>query len=82
MLAILKVYILISYVPFFTLFIALKNIQGIKNKLLKYLLAPALILVCMFGFTQALNSFDEELGAYAVKDLTTSIQHLNDGLNQ
>ena len=33
----------------------------------------------MFGFTQALNSFDEELGAYAVKDLTTSIQHLNGG---
>ena len=40
--------------------------QGIKNKLLKYLLAPALILACMFGFTKALNSFDEDLGAYAV----------------
>ena len=79
LLATLKVYILISYVPFFILFIILKNIQGIKNKLLKYLLAPALILTCMFGFTQALTSFDEELGAYAVKDLTTSIQHLNSG---
>ena len=33
----------------------------------------------MFGFTKALNSFDEELGAYAVKDLTTSIQRLNNG---
>ena len=77
MLAILKVYILISYVPFFTLFIVLKNIQGIKNKLLKYLLAPALILICMFGFTKALNSFEEDLGSYAVKDLTASIQHLN-----
>lgn len=77
MLAILKVYILISYVPFFTLFIVLKNIQEIKNKLLKYLLAPALILICMFGFTKALNSFEEDLGSYAVKDLTVSIQHLN-----
>ena len=26
---------------------------------------------------KSLNSFDEELGAYAVQDLTTSIQHLN-----
>ena len=26
---------------------------------------------------QVLNSFDEELGAYAVEDLTASIQHLN-----
>jgi len=77
MLAILKVYILISYVPFFTLFIVLKNIQEIKNKLLKYLLAPALILICMYGFTKALNSLEEDLGSYAVKDLTTSIKHLN-----
>jgi hypothetical protein len=79
LLAILKVYILISYVPFFIFFVILKNMQGIKNKLLKYLLAPALILACMLGFTQALSSFDEELGAYAVKDLTKSIQHLNSG---
>lgn len=77
LLAILKVYILISYVPFFILFISLKNMQGIKNKLLKYLLAPMLILACMFGFTKVLDSFDEELGTYAVKDLATSIQHLN-----
>jgi hypothetical protein len=77
LLAILKVYILISYVPFFILFIILKNIQGIKNKFLKYLLAPTLILGCMFGFTKALNSFDEELGAYAVHGLTASIKHLN-----
>ena len=77
MLAILKVYILISYVPFFILFIILKNIQGIKNKFFKYLLAPLLIFICMFGFTQVLNSFDQELGAYAVEDITASIQHLN-----
>src|SRR5665647_100436 len=42
LLVILKVYILISYIPFFILFIILKNIQGIKNKFLKYLLAPTL----------------------------------------
>ena len=77
LLAILKVYILISYVPFFVLFIILKNIKGIKNKLLKYLLAPTLIVGCMFGFTQALHSFDQELGVYAVHDLTASIKHLN-----
>ncbi len=77
LLAVLKVYILISYVPFFMLFIVLKNIQGIKNKLLKYLLAPALIAGCMYGFTSVLNSFDEELGAYAVNDITASMKHLN-----
>jgi len=77
LLAILKVYILISYVPFFILFIILKNIQGIKNRFFRYLLAPMLIFACMFGFTKVLNSFDAELGSYAVGDLTASIQHLN-----
>lgn len=77
LLAILKVYILISYLPFFVLFIILKNMQGIKNRLLKYMLAPALIFASMYGFTFVLDSYDKELGAYAVNDVTKSIQHLN-----
>ncbi len=77
LLAILKVYILISYLPFFVLFIILKNMQGIKNRLLKYMLGPILILGSMYGFTLVLNSYDQELGSYAVNDLTKSIQHLN-----
>jgi len=77
LLAIIKVYILISYVPFFILFIVLKNIQGIKNKFLKYLLGPMLIFGCMYGFTQVLDSFNKELGGYAVDDVTESIKDLN-----
>ena len=77
LLAVLKVYILISYLPFFVLFIILKNIQGIQNRLFKYLLAPALIIGSMYGFTTVLDSYNQELGAYAVEDLTKSIQHLN-----
>jgi len=77
LLAIIKVYILISYVPFFILFIVLKNIQEIKNKFLKYLLAPMLIFGCMYGFTQVLDSFNKELGGYAIEDVTESIKDLN-----
>ena len=77
LLAIIKVYILISYAPFFVLFIVLRNIQEIRNNFLKYLLAPFLIVACMFGFTKVLNSFDDELGGYAVEDVTSSIKHLN-----
>lgn len=74
---ILKIYILISYVPFFMLFIILKNIGNIRNGLLKYMLAPALILGSMYGFTKALNSYGDELGQFAVKDLTKSIKRYN-----
>ena len=77
LLIILKVYILISYVPFFILFIILKNVQTVNNIALKYVLAPALILGSMFGFTKALKSYGDELGQFAVKDLTTSIKRYN-----
>ena len=40
-------------------------------------MAPALILACMFGYTKILNSFDQDLGGYAVEYLTKSIEHLN-----
>lgn len=77
LLIILKVYILISYVPFFILFIILKNVQTVNNIALKYLLAPALILGSMFGFTRALKNYGDELGQFAVKDLTKSIKRYN-----
>ncbi|MEO7164373.1 MAG: hypothetical protein ABI041_15740 [Bdellovibrionia bacterium] len=74
---IIKVYILISYLPFFILFIILKSVSVIKNRFLKYMLAPILIVASMYCFTSVLDSYDEELGTYAVQDLTKSIQHLN-----
>lgn len=77
LLTILKVYILISYVPFFILFIILKNVQNVNNIVLKYFLAPALIVGSMFGFTKALNTYGDELGQFAVKDLTKSIKRYN-----
>ena len=77
LLLILKVYILISYVPFFILFIILKNIGNVNNVAVKYMLAPALIIGSMFGFTKALNSYGDELGQFAVKDLTKSIKRYN-----
>jgi hypothetical protein len=76
-LIVLKVYILISYVPFFILFIILKNVQAVNNKLIKYFLAPALIIGSMFGFTKVLKTYGDELGQFAVKDLTKSIKFYN-----
>jgi hypothetical protein len=77
LLIVLKVYILISYVPFFILYILLKNVQSINNIALKYVFTPALILGSMFGFTKALNSYGDELGQFAVKDISQSIKKYN-----
>jgi hypothetical protein len=82
LLIVIKVYILLAYVPFFMLFIVLKNLQGVRKKFLKYMLAPTLIGLSIFAFTQVLSSYDQELGAYAVGEITTNISHLNTAMAQ
>ena len=76
-LTILKVYILLAYVPFFVLFIIFKNVQSIRFKFLRYFLAPTLIALSVYSFTGILSAYNDELGAYAVEDVTSSISNLN-----
>ncbi len=70
----LKIYILISYVPFFILFLILKNVKLIQNKALKILLGPAIIVGCVFAGQQVMSKFQNELGSYAADDLTDKIK--------
>jgi hypothetical protein len=82
LLVIIKVYILLAYVPFFLLFIILKKIHGVRNTILKFVLAPVLITATIFAFMQVLNSYDKELGGYAMEDVTTTITTLNSAMAQ
>jgi hypothetical protein len=74
----LKVYILLAYLPFYILFLLLKNIQAIQFKFFRVLFAPLLIGLTVYSFTSVLSSYNDKLGAYAVDDLTSSISHLNE----
>ena len=82
LLAVLKVYILLAYIPFFALFIIFKNVEGLRSSFLKWILTPALIAMSIFGFTQILSSLNSELGAYSMEEVTSSISTLNAGLAQ
>lgn len=77
MLSVLKIYILISYIPIFMLFIIIKNMAVINNKFVKYLVGTAIIIVSLVGFSKVMKSFEEELGVYAMEDITQSIKTLN-----
>ncbi|MEO7961648.1 MAG: hypothetical protein ABIR19_08870 [Ginsengibacter sp.] len=81
LLGVIKIYILISYLPFFVLFIIFKNMEGVRNRLLRYILAPLLLTGCIYGFSLVLESYEKELGGYAVEDLTNSIHHMNSVFN-
>jgi len=75
---ILKPYILISYVPFFILFLILKNASFSSNKAVKLILAPALIVGCVVAFSQILTNLQEEMGQYAVGSLTKNVKNMNE----
>ena len=73
LLAVLKIYILISYVPFFFLYLILKNVNLVKNRLLKWILGPALIIGSVFAGQQVMNKFKNELGTFSADGITDQI---------
>lgn len=74
MLWILKAYILVSYVPFFFLFLFLKNISGIKSGFTRVAIFIGIVVVSAGLFSQIKNKLLEALGEYAAEGLTKSIQ--------
>jgi len=73
LLAVLKIYILIAYVPFLFLYLILKNVNLLKNSFLKWGLGLVLISGTVFAGQQVMNSFQEELGSYAAEGITEQI---------
>jgi hypothetical protein len=74
---IIKPYILISYVPFFMLYLVLKNVSFFNNRAVKLVLAPLLIAGCVVAFSQIMSNLQEEMGQYAVESLTKNVKNMN-----
>jgi hypothetical protein len=74
---IIKPYILISYVPFFALYLILKNVTMVNSKALKIILAPLLIIGCVVAFSKIMANLQEEMGQYAVDSISKNIKNLN-----
>ncbi|MEY2917926.1 MAG: hypothetical protein RIS73_1640, partial [Bacteroidota bacterium] len=75
---ILKPYILISYVPFFVLYLILKNVNMVNSKMIKLVLAPLLIIGSVIAFSKIMTKLGDELGNYAAEGLTNNIKAQND----
>ena len=73
-LIILKVYILVAYAPFLILFLLLKNVNLVKNTLLKVFLGISLLVGIMLGFTQIMKQLQSSVSKYAGEGFTKTIQ--------
>ena len=74
-LVILKVYIIVSYVPFFALFLILQNVNLIKNKLIKILLVTGFFTASIFSFIRITNTMQKALGSFASQGLSQSVKN-------
>ncbi len=78
----LKMYILVSYVPFFFLFLILKNVNLIRNSFVKFLLAPVLIIGSILAGQQVLKKFEKDLGGYAAQGIVSQIKQQQETYEQ
>jgi hypothetical protein len=69
----LKAYILVSYLPFFFLFLFLKNMSLIKSKTAKAIVVMGLMVISMALFTKVMGKLTETMGEYAGNDITQGI---------
>ncbi len=73
LLYVIKVYILISYVPFFFLFLILKNVNLIKSRFWRVAFVVGFIVLAMGMFTTVMQQLAGTLGAYGGSDVTKNI---------
>ena len=73
LLYVIKVYILISYVPFFMLYLVLKNVTLIKSRVLRVTFVVGLIFLAMAMFGTVMQQLAGTLGGYGGSDVTKNI---------
>ncbi|HMI79793.1 MAG TPA: hypothetical protein VK484_13430, partial [Ferruginibacter sp.] len=75
LLYVIKVYILVSYLPFFFLYLILKNVTLVKSKLLRISFVLGLIILTITMFTTVMQQLAGTLGSYGGESLTKNISN-------
>ncbi len=71
---IVKVYIIISYLPFYALYLVLSNIQRVKNTFVKIAAGVAIVIFCIIGLFALADKLTEELGNFALDKIAESVK--------
>ena len=75
LLVVLKVYIIVSYLPFFILFLLLRNVTLIRNKALKVAIVVGFILGSVFSFLTVAQTMQKALGNFAAEGMVKTIKN-------
>ncbi len=78
MLAIVKVYILLAYAPFLTLYLFLIKIRAVKVAFLRYIITIGIVFTTVFVFSSTYDSYQDDLDDYAIENLSNTITISNE----
>ncbi len=82
LLIILKVYILVSYLPFYILFLILYQFRKVKNTVLKMMLVFVFLVASIIGFVQSAENIQSALGNFIGKgSITKTIKSYQQNYN-
>lgn len=71
--SIVKIYILVAYLPAFVIFLLLKNAMLLKNYFAKFVLILAFIIGSVLGFVAISSTMQEAVVGYTGEDITEGI---------
>lgn len=71
---IVKVYILVSYLPLFVLFLILRNLKMVQNKLYRTMLVLVFLSISIVAFLNLGETMQSTIGDFAGEGLTESIK--------
>lgn len=74
LLVILKVYIIVSYLPLFILYLILHNVNLIRNKAVKVMIVGTFIIGSMLGFLTVAQTMQKALGSFASEGMVKTIK--------
>lgn len=71
---VVKVYIIVCYLPFFMLYLLLTNIKLLQSKILKWGIGIVILTVSVFGIFELADILKDELGFFALDKITESVK--------
>jgi len=71
---VVKAYIIISYLPFYALYLVLSNVKRLKNTFAKIAVAVIIIFFSIIGLFAFTDKLTEELGYFALDKITESVK--------
>ena len=71
--SVIKIYIIIAYLPAFSIFLLLKNAQLLKNPVFKFMLIVGFIIISVISFSAIATRMQNAIADYAGEDIVEGI---------